>query len=124
MVMFNPQGKKFAFKMSDCYEANGKGKCPIKDKDITIDCNCNRILKYLEKTNYVQTSEKIEINKNSCGHYTCSSGQHRICIVGNLNKSIEVQNISDTNKEEDSCCYCNKLEKLVESDIKIFVKEF
>ncbi len=69
------------------------GVCPIYEHKNEIKCNCNKLLKWLETTNYTQQENQLP-NVGFCSeknYYEANNGQHRLCIASILDMDIMVE---------------------------------
>lgn len=118
---FNPRNKKFHFKLSkyDCYKQKS-GVCSLDN--ITIE----ELLKFDSKGSeygesriqYCRGMAKLFLENKfkapadiylniKCGHYSCSGGQHRTCVVAHLlKKGVSVKLNVNLCENNSVCRYC------------------
>lgn len=125
MEKFNPKGKTFHFRLSahSCYECR-YGVCSLQD--LTI-----RYINEYESNNYLpeesdekycigiakliledELNKKLDIIKYSCGHYSLSDGQHRVCAAAHLlDNNIDIEFVATITEEPSKCYYCEIYDK-------------
>ncbi|OAA90733.1 hypothetical protein WY13_01037 [Clostridium ljungdahlii] len=118
---FDPRDKMFHFVLDQysCYRRK-TGICSLDDITIQELFNCESYIgecnessiKYcrgmakLFLDNKFSTPADIYLNKK-CGHYCCSGGQHRVCVVAHLlKKGAQVKLNANFTEQEGSCRYC------------------
>ncbi|WP_160680730.1 hypothetical protein [Clostridium sp. C8-1-8] len=100
---FKSKGKTFEFRLSEynCYRLSN-GKCSMDTtlgkSELSLEydqydycdihycptlCNSVKVLGMQDK------NHTVRITKNSCGHYTITDGQHRLCSSSHRDMSIE-----------------------------------
>lgn len=130
ILEFNPRGKEYYYTACNedfCYK-NKNGICSLDLTDEEVK-NINRKFdkedyRYYQENSVSYCREIYEslmkdgqkhlvyLNKGTCGHYTFTDGQHRICIAARKGLKLDVQLHIDS---EYPCWICMQESKILKS---------
>ncbi|SFJ23949.1 hypothetical protein SAMN02910355_1729 [Terrisporobacter glycolicus] len=110
---FRSKGKTFLFnlneyccygKKNECYVQLGKLDVTREPRQYGIgeDMFCVTLAECFLRRGYEDWSNCVYISKHTCGHYSVTDGQHRLCISSKINIPIIVYK-KDSN---DLCSVC------------------
>lgn len=108
---FRAKGKIFLFNLNEycCYGKKDKCYVEYDNLDITREpiqyntghkMHCVILAECFLRRGYEDWASCIYIQKNTCGHYSVSDGQHRLCISARIDIPIIVY-------EEKNNCLCH-----------------
>lgn len=122
---FEIKGKKFWLSLPDCYEIqHGAGTCPVRKKQLNVECYCTKLLKELIATDFKMHSNFPYVVKcKNCNVYHFLDGQHRACIMGNYfheEPSIKIE-CEELTEIEGPCSFCGPI---VNDQSQGFIKDF
>lgn len=130
---FNPKGKEYYYTECNedfCYKnKNGICSLDLTEEDVKNIGIEEDIYSYENKVNYCRDIYKsliregqkqlVYLNQGTCGHYTFTDGQHRVCIAARKGLKLNVQVYID----RDLCSICSQENKILKyiKDVEVMV---